>query len=303
VRRQDVRISAAAPSSVFAGNALLAAAALYRPAPAGWPSLAAVQPLTVFLNGSLTRVSDGVMLGANASGGASFRWTLDTWSPLTVLGPTLASNGDGALVTTPPGGSTAAATACTDDWATARVDWLSCAQPDTAMVLRNGNALIGAYFRPAALGIYSFSLRASWKAGGWSGGTGDAVPRGAECAEAVAAVAVRVSCNRSPVAVGPGSVTVMRGAGNQFLPIVLLANASFDPDPEDTILAVQWVLVSSPPASRLTARALPGWQNARFVFTPDVDGTYVFTLDVSDGCSSNQARTSCVLTKVLSYSQ
>jgi hypothetical protein len=177
---------------------------------------------------------------------------------------------------------------CNDNWASARVDWLSCAQATTALVLRNASSLSGAYFQPSALGVYSFSLRASWAAGGWSGGAEDSVPRGAECAEIVASVAVQIGCNRSPVAIGPGSITTMRGLRNQFQPVVLLANSSYDPDPEDTVLAFQWVLISAPVASLLKARNLTGWQSSQFLFTPDADGVFVFTLDVSDGCSSSQ---------------
>lgn len=259
----------------------------YRSLPQGWPGAFAAPPLAVPLIGGLARVDNGAAVAASASGGAAFLWTLDSWSPLSVAGAAqgLTGGGDGALASTAPSGG--AATLCADDPSTARVDWLSCA-PASQVVLTNATSL-AASFRPLALGTYAFSLRASWALGG--PGAGAAVSR-LPCAEAVASAAVRVVCNRSPVAVGPGVLSIMRGPGNAFVPVVLSSAGSYDPDPEDAVLAIRWVLVSSPPGSALQPQGspLPGWQSPRFVFTPDVDGAFVFALDVSDGCSSSQVR-------------
>jgi len=84
-----------------------------------------------------------------------------------------------------------------------------------------------------------------------------------------------VAGNIAPVASIRATV---RGGG-----IDLDGSASVDPDGGPEPLRYAWSLVARPAASRATTAAIRDAHRAPATFTPDVDGTYVFRLDVFDG--------------------
>lgn len=88
--------------------------------------------------------------------------------------------------------------------------------------------------------------------------------------------------NLPPVA-DAGIDQFARGAGA----IVLDASASMDPDAGPAPLRYDWRLVARPAGSQLTSAAIRDATTAAAVFAPDVDGDYVFRLDVSDGEKSD----------------
>jgi VCBS repeat-containing protein len=96
---------------------------------------------------------------------------------------------------------------------------------------------------------------------------------------ATVTVTVR-AVNRAPVAnAGPES-NVMTGR-----PVMLDGAQSFDPDHD--LLTYAWQCVAVPPTSAVTTASLMNAQTPAPRFTPDVDGTYILELTVSDGTLSS----------------
>lgn len=64
--------------------------------------------------------------------------------------------------------------------------------------------------------------------------------------------------------------------------IDLVGSGSYDPDASGS-LTYEWELTSAPSSSAATTSDITDYTAADPTFTPDVDGTYVFTLTVNDG--------------------
>jgi hypothetical protein len=245
---------AGAPQVVELGNTLVA---LTQPA-----AVAPLQPLTVYVNGSL-RNGSGSVVPANPW--LQVHWTLDKVTSFAVAG--VPGSIDGALAAT-------AGAACIDSPMTLVNESLRCL-PSTAQ-LRNAASLQNAYFVPDVLGVYALTLHVTDNCTTWTAST-----------------TVEARCNAPPVANSGGDKIAYRGAHNAFLPVVLDGSHSYDPDPVDTLLQFQWSLVQAPPSSILDSGSISSAVSSAAsgnpgvaVFTPDVPGVFLFRLEVFDGCSS-----------------
>lgn len=112
-------------------------------------------------------------------------------------------------------------------------------------------------------------------------------------------------CDDTSVTVYPGAPEVETGIDNdcdgdaEVMPIAvgtydsssslehcsvlyLDGSSSYDPD-SSGVLTYEWELTSAPATSVATTSDLSDYTAANPTFTPDVDGTYVFTLTVNDG--------------------
>lgn len=112
-------------------------------------------------------------------------------------------------------------------------------------------------------------------------------------------------CDDTSVTVYPGAPEVETGVDNdcdgevEVMPIAVATYdsssslehcsilyldgaSSYDPDSSGT-LTYEWELTSAPSSSAATTSDLSDYTAASPTFTPDVDGTYVFTLTVNDG--------------------
>jgi hypothetical protein len=105
--------------------------------------------------------------------------------------------------------------------------------------------------------------------------------------QTLAAMAINTSQitppNSSPVASTQGS---MGGIVN--FQLTLDGTGSSDPDPADT-LTYLWRTVSVPDGSKVNSGTIVGAGTASAGFTPDIEGQYRFTLEVSDGNLQNTA--------------
>ncbi len=90
-------------------------------------------------------------------------------------------------------------------------------------------------------------------------------------------VVTAVAGNIAPVA-EPGWFQYIERKG----PVALNCAASMDPDAGPSPLAFAWSLVARPPDSALENHAIRDAGTAVAGFTPDVDGSYVFRLTVTD---------------------
>jgi hypothetical protein len=88
--------------------------------------------------------------------------------------------------------------------------------------------------------------------------------------------------NLAPIS-DPGSFQYIERRG----PIALNGTASVDPDAGPSRLAFAWSLVARPLGSTLTSNAIRNASAAVADVTPDVDGAYVFRLQVTDGVESD----------------
>lgn len=70
-------------------------------------------------------------------------------------------------------------------------------------------------------------------------------------------------------------------------PVTLDGRGSNDPDGESAPMSYAWWLVARPPGSALASGDLQHATTATPTFTPDVVGTYIFRLQVSDGAISD----------------
>ena len=70
--------------------------------------------------------------------------------------------------------------------------------------------------------------------------------------------------------------------------VLLDGRASDDPANSPGTLTFRWTFASTPPASHLKARDIVGATHAQAHFVPDVPGTYVLRLRVSERCQRNE---------------
>jgi hypothetical protein len=96
---------------------------------------------------------------------------------------------------------------------------------------------------------------------------------------ATVTVTVR-AVNRAPVASAGPDTNAVTGQ-----PVTLDGAQSFDPDHD--LLTYAWQFIAVPPTSAVTTASLVNAQTAAPHFIPDVDGTYILELTVSDGTLSS----------------
>jgi len=237
--------------------------------PLAFPArVGALAPPPVYLPGAVMEAATGrVWSAANLTAPLRVAWTGINHTDVAV-----AANGgfpvglDGAVANAGD-----MAQPCEDDPTTLVNERIFCATSATYATLYNASSLSHAYFVPDVLGIYAFTLAVTDNCTTW-----------------MADVAVSVVCNAPPHASAGADAVARRGRHNAFVPVALDATGSTDADAGD-VLAYAWELVSAPAGSSVTAALAPA--AALTSFLPDVNGEYVWSVSVSDGCSTTSATT------------
>ena len=148
--------------------------------------------------------------------------------------------------------------------------WAITSKPSESAAALSKNDIVNPTFIPDTAGVYVFSL---------------AVHDGKENSAAATVTVTASVGNAAPVANAGITQHVVTGT-----PVTLDGSGSSDADGD--LLIYSWALTSRPGGS---AAALSGAAGARPSFTPDLAGSYIFSLVVSDGKESSAAATATVI--------